>query len=214
MIEKTNPLRLETVAILLSLTFIIPALQWLVGLFVQPAALSGLIGSLLVILPLLWWALRTQKMVLLPRSRLWSWVAYLVGLLVLITLAINIHNRPVQKMTGLPRPPLEVINTILFTPLAEELVFRGLMWSFFATLFTDKDTDLGVLLGTSLLFGVEHLGYWAQTNWPLPPFAYLHALSMVAAGLVFGYLRQKSGSLAAPTLLHMLANGLILFFQS
>ena len=166
MIEKTNPLRLETVAILLSLTFIIPALQWLVGLFVQPAALSGLIGSLLVILPLLWWALRSQKMVLLPRSRLWSWLAYLVGLIVLITLAINIHNQPVQKMTGQPRPPLEVINTILFTPLAEEMVFRGLMWSIFATLFKDKDRnrDLSVLLGTSLLFGVEHLGYWAQTN--------------------------------------------------
>jgi membrane protease YdiL (CAAX protease family) len=72
---------------------------------------------------------------------------------------------------------------------------------------------LAALVGTSLLFGIEHLGYWAQSNWPLPPDAYFHAISMVFAGLFFGFFRLKSNSLAIPAVLHMLANGAILLTQ-
>ena len=54
------------------------------------------------------------------------------------------------------------------------------------------------LLGTNLL--------------ALPVEAYLHALSMVAAGICFGFFRQTSRSLTVPMMVHILAIGAILLF--
>jgi membrane protease YdiL (CAAX protease family) len=138
---------------------------------------------------------------------------YLGGAVTLVLLAINIWNGPVSKITGQARSPVEVLDVILLVPIAEELIFRGMLWSVFERLSGNANGRIIALAVTSLLFGVEHLGYWAQAGLPLPPQAFLHALSMVGAGLCFGALRWRSRSIAVPAIVHMLANGAILLTQ-
>jgi len=138
-------------------------------------------------------------------------LVYLGGMVIVALLAVNIWDKPVAKITGQARSPFEVIDVIVLVPLAEELIFRGLLWSLLESI--PGRGSIAALAATSLLFGVEHFGYWAQAGWPLPPEAVLHALSMVGAGLCFGAFRWKSRSLAVPAAIHMLANGAILLTQ-
>ena len=94
-------------------------------------------------------------------------------------------------------------------PIAEELIFCGVMWPICKRLVENSYWQVTTFLGSSLLFGVEHLGYWALSHWPLPPDAMLHAVLMVGAGVGFGIVRLASRSLTPPMLVHMFANGAI-----
>jgi membrane protease YdiL (CAAX protease family) len=195
------------------LTFAIPAMQWLVGKLVGPLPYSGLISSISIILCVCLWYGQTRAFSLLPASPLWKVFCYLGSVVVLGLLIINIRNEPVSKITGQARLPFEVIDVIILLPIAEELIFRGMMWSIFERFSQVGRASVLALVGTSLLFGVEHLGYWAQSNWPLPSEAMVHALSMVVAGVCFGIFRLTSRSLAVPMTVHTLANGVILLTQ-
>lgn len=200
--------------LLVILTFAIPALQWLAGKLALLSRFGGLVSSVVIILCVCLWYWRTKPFSFFPSPVLWKVVCYLGGLIVLGLLIINIRNAPVAKITGEPRSPLEVMDVILFAPLAEELIFRGAIWSILARFAKNSRWSVVVVLvGSSLLFGVEHLGYWAQSVWPLPVDALIHAGSMVLAGICFGLFRQTSRSLAVPVVVHMLANGAILLIQ-
>jgi membrane protease YdiL (CAAX protease family) len=204
---------LRLMAVLGVLTFAIPAMQWLVGKLGGPSPYSGLISSILIILCVSLWYGRTQAFSFLTSSPSWKLFCYLGSIVVLGLLIINIRNEPVSKITGQARLPFEVIDVIILLPIAEELVFRGMMWSIFERFSQNGRGSVVALVGTSLLFGVEHLGYWAQSNWPLPSEAMVHALSMVVAGVCFGIFRLTSRSLAVPMAVHTLVNGAILLTQ-
>jgi len=102
---------------------------------------------------------------------------------------------------------------MIFGPVAEEGLFRGVLWAMIASRYNAGSSGRMTLYATSLLFAVSHAGYWAHSYWPLPVKAYLHILIMVPAGFFFGYVRRKSGSLVFPVGFHSLANGMFLFFQ-
>lgn len=193
------------------LTFTIPAVQWLANELFAPASIRGSICSLAIIFGVYLWYARSAR--LLPAASFWRVVVYAGSMVVFILLAINIWNAPVSKITGQARSPFEVLDVIILVPVAEELIFRGALWSTFEKISASTHARAFALAVTSLLFGVEHLGYWAQAGLPLPPQAFLHALSMVGAGLCFGALRWKSSSIAVPAVIHMLANGAILLNQ-
>jgi membrane protease YdiL (CAAX protease family) len=196
------------------LTFAIPAMQWFVGQFAPLSMYQEILGSLFVISCVSLWHWRTKSFSFLPHSPHWKTICYLGWLIALGLLIINIQSAPMAKITGQARSPFEVIDVIVLSPAAEELVFRGVIWSIFIRLSKNSRwSTVFVIMGSSLLFGIEHLGYWAQSNWPLPIDAYLHALSMVVAGICFGMFRQISRSLAVPVAVHMLANGAILLIQ-
>ncbi|HTX80064.1 MAG TPA: CPBP family intramembrane glutamic endopeptidase [Longilinea sp.] len=151
---------------------------------------------------------------LLPSTSFWKVFCALGLLLTLGLLIVNIRNAPVAKITGQARSPYEVLSVILFSPIAEELIFRGIIWSILTRLSKNRRWNIAiVLVGSSLLFGVEHLGYWAQSYGSLPVEAFIHAASMVLAGICFSAFRQTSRSLAVPAVIHILANGLILLTQ-
>ncbi|HEX2996868.1 MAG TPA: CPBP family intramembrane glutamic endopeptidase [Anaerolineales bacterium] len=208
--EKTRLRFFRQVILAGVLTFIIPAAQWLTSELFPPASTRGVICSSVIILGICLWYTRTKDTFFLPAASFWKAIVYTGSMIILILLIINIRNAPIAKITGQARAPLEVLDVIVLVPLAEELIFRGVLWSVFEK-FSLNNTRAIVM--TSLLFGVEHLGYWAQAGLPLPPQAFLHALSMVGAGLCFGALRWRSGLLAVPAVIHMLANGAILFAQ-
>jgi membrane protease YdiL (CAAX protease family) len=136
-----------------------------------------------------------------------------MGISVLVVLILNVQSRPVSGITGQSRSPHEVLDVIVLGSIAEELVFRGAMWSLFQQLAKEGNENMIALVGTSILFGVEHLGYWVQSTWSLPTAAYLHSISMIVAGVFFGIFRLKTRSLTIPMFIHMLANGIILVSQ-
>jgi membrane protease YdiL (CAAX protease family) len=198
---------------LLALTFVIPATQWLAIKFIASPEFVGVISSISIIICIVFWLVKKKALHFRTFSLQWEIFCYLALIVVLGLLIFNIWNQPVSQITGKARTPFEVLDIIVLLPIAEELVFRGVIWSAIEKFPKEGIMPNTVLAGTSLLFGVEHLGYWAQSNWPLPPDAYLHAFSMIFAGLFFGYFRLKSNSLAIPAVLHMLANGAILLAQ-
>jgi membrane protease YdiL (CAAX protease family) len=200
----------STIVYLTVLTFVIPIAQWVSSKFIPRAEYGGITSSIVIILcvGLLLW--KTKRTLFLSLSSRWKLFCYLAVAAILILLTINILNRPVARITGQPRSSFEVLDVIILLPIAEELIFRGAIWS---RIQNWGFGQIAILAGTSLLFGIEHLGYWAQTSWSLPPGAYFHAFSMIFAGAFFGFFRLKSGSLTIPTALHMLANGAILLTQ-
>ncbi|HMB24877.1 MAG: lysostaphin resistance A-like protein [Chloroflexota bacterium] len=210
--EKTRLRFLRQASLVVGLTFIIPAAQWLTSELLPPASYCGVMCSSVIILGIYLWYAGTKSVLFLPAGSFWRAIVYAGSMIILILLAINIGNAPIAKITGRARTPFEVFDVIILVPLTEELIFRGVLWSVFEK-FPMNNTRAIPFVLTSLLFGVEHLGYWAQAGLPLPPQAFVHALSMVGAGLCFGALRWKSRSLAVPAVIHMLANGAILLMQ-
>jgi membrane protease YdiL (CAAX protease family) len=213
MSRKESLTTVSSIVCLIALTFAIPAMQWLANKLSGHSEYGGSISSFSTILFISLWLRKTKVFSFQTASPRWRVFYYLVLTVILGLLLFNIQNQPVSKITGEARSSFEVFDLIILLPFAEELVFRGVIWSMFEKFSKADNWNISALLGTSLSFGIEHLGYWAQSNWPLPPDAYFHAISMVFAGLFFGFFRRKSDSLAIPTVLHMLANGAILLTQ-
>jgi len=94
----------------------------------------------------------------------------------------------------------------LLVPFAEELLFRGLLWSIVAALVPQRRGSVSwATVVTALLFGVLH--------WPglygLPVAGGgAEVASALAAGLVFGALREHTGSFLPGLGLHILGNTL------
>ncbi len=188
-------------------------MQWLMGKLIAHPEYKGLISSIAIILCTGFYLKKTEASPFQALSFKWKVFNYLALIVTLGLLIFNFHNQPVSKITGQPRSPLEILDIIILLPIAEEMVFRGAIWAMLNKFLAGNNGRAIVLAGTSLLFGIEHLGYWAQSYWPLPPDAYIHAISMVFAGIFFGFFRLKSDSLAVSAMLHMLANGAILLTQ-
>lgn len=195
------------------LTFATSAMQWLIDKLIPSVQHTSLLSSVLIIICIVLWDKTTHALLWLPPSSFWKILCYSISVLVLILLTINSLNPPVARITGQVRSLSEVVDVLVFATLAEELIFRGVMWSMAKELVQTRHRRAVTLIGTSVLFGVGHLGYWALSDWPLPPEAMMHALLMVVAGAFFGGLRLASRSLFAPIAIHMLANGIILLTQ-
>ena len=119
------------------------------------------------------------------------------------SLALRHFSPSVKTLWAIPDSPFAImaalVLVVILAPLAEELLFRGwlytaLRWRFgFAAAFW----------ATSLLFAVAH---WESTH--------LYALAILPIGLVLGHVRERTGSVRATTLFHMIYNlsGLALTF--
>ena len=103
----------------------------------------------------------------------------------------------------------------LATVVFEEVAFRGVLWA----LFEAAHGALWATVVSALLFGLWHVlpaVDGARQNSPTSEVARAEHLRQVAgtvaftalAGVVFGVLRDQSGSLLAPALLHWATNGL------
>ena len=84
---------------------------------------------------------------------------------------------------------------VVFVGLGEELLFKALVQRDLSILFGWK---WGLVL-TSILFGVMHLT-WGSV---------LEVFFTASAGLIFGYLYYKTGSLTAPIFAHGAGNTIL-----
>lgn len=102
---------------------------------------------------------------------------------------------------------------VFFLGLGEELLFRGYILSRLDIAFGKPFRFFGVPWGwgavmSSALFGLMHalnLGQLGTQTWCLTPW---RGLWTFFAGLVFAFVREKSGSIAASALLHGLPQGI------
>jgi membrane protease YdiL (CAAX protease family) len=98
-----------------------------------------------------------------------------------------------------------IIYFYLFVALSEETLFRGYIQSRLNSVFGRPKRFLGVnwgwgLIISSVFFGLWHLGWKSgMLEWP-------HVLWTMFAGLIFGFVREKSESVIAPALLHGIMN--------
>jgi membrane protease YdiL (CAAX protease family) len=98
----------------------------------------------------------------------------------------------------LPTDEATWLNPVLGAPIAEELLFRGLI---FRKLEKALGTVAGILL-SAVLFALIHFPYWflsgAKSGWDL---AFAEA-EMFAQGVAFAVLFRLTGSLWAPLVYH------------
>lgn len=95
----------------------------------------------------------------------------------------------------------------LFVGFGEEILYRGYMQSRLNEVFGKPYRFFGVAYGwgailTALLFGLTHVGLLRWTLGLSADVTWAWGFWTVFSGLVFGFVREKSGSILAPALLH------------
>lgn len=131
----------------------------------------------------------------------------LVGAILAITYSIPAQNASLSNAIS------ALLFYVFFLGLGEELLFRGYIQSRLNDAFGKPFQFHGVNWGwgiiiTSILFGLMHLlniGTLSIGDWQLTPW---WGFWTFFAGLVNGFVREKTGSIVAPTLLHGLPQGI------
>ncbi len=145
---------------------------------------------------------------LLPRRRVLFWSVLMVGVGLVESFLDDWLDRPI------PRFMLEAYTTgghlpffwsavILWAPLAEEVFFRGFL---FSGLAASRIGTPGAIAVTTILFALMHVGQYE-----------VYELTQVAvAGLCFGLARARTGSLLPPLAMHVCLNfaSMILFLTT
>ena len=152
------------------------------------------------------WRYRHRLMALEWR---WSWRAPAAGMSVFLLWIISAHF--LVRESGLPDAlaafsPIargfwitsHVLASVLTVPLAEELAYRGYLMRRLRSSEFESVPYAAVgwfpLLVTAVVFGLAHGAMW---------------LPGIAAGLVYGLLLMRRGSLGEPIVAHGITNALI-----
>jgi tetratricopeptide (TPR) repeat protein/membrane protease YdiL (CAAX protease family) len=103
------------------------------------------------------------------------------------------HNLPFIEETIKGRPALAIVAVAMLMPMAEEVLFRGL-------LFGALQKRLGggwTILTTAIVFGASHGDFF-------------YFVPLTAIGVVLGWARNRTGSVWVSALVHILNNALAL----
>ena len=82
-----------------------------------------------------------------------------------------------------------IFNIIFVSPIIEEVIFRGVLWSFLKRYINEKN----VFIATSLIFAAVHIDF-------------LHVVGLLPASFLFGWFRYRTGDIKASLLCHMSNN--------
>ena len=106
--------------------------------------------------------------------------------------------------------PVDLLGTVLFVGITEEMVFRG----FLLNALLGRMEEKWALVISSALFVCIHFPIWYTSGLFATPVMLLRScLTIFALGLLFGYSFCREKNLAVPILLHMAWNcaALVLF---
>jgi membrane protease YdiL (CAAX protease family) len=92
--------------------------------------------------------------------------------------------------------PIVALGILFFTAWPEEFLFRGLLQNLFSRSFNNKWAGL---LVASLIFGLSHIFHAPYPNWK-------YVLLATIAGLFYGNVWMKTGSLLPGALVHGLVD--------
>ena len=115
---------------------------------------------------------------------------------------ISWNAKPLDLKTTIGTP----LGILFFIAIPEELLFRGLVQNLLEKILSSK---FKALIVASLFFGLTHLNNEPQMDWRYITLA-------TTAGFFYGTAYQKSRSLIAPALVHMLVDTLwvLLFLKT
>jgi membrane protease YdiL (CAAX protease family) len=142
----------------------------------------------------------TQSLLGLRRPRARQMLLWLA----LFALLVSVEELA-SRALGIPNPQpwggrysgwllaLRIVGIVLFAPLAEELVFRGVLFSRIAT---TRLGAAGAIAIPAAIFALLHVQYPA-----------LEMLLILFDGLFFGVARYSTGSVLVPIVLHSVGNG-------
>jgi membrane protease YdiL (CAAX protease family) len=141
----------------------------------------------------------------------------LTGNGILIGGVLLIINSSLASKATLGNSISALVFYVFFLGLGEELLFRGYIQSRLNTAFGRPFQFFGVNWGlgiiiTSVLFGFMHvlnLGSLAIGDWKL---SWSWGVWIFFAGFVFSFVREKTGSIVAPSLLHGLPQAIAYSF--
>lgn len=124
-----------------------------------------------------------------------SYTAFvLLGLFVFVALGIT------DSFHGVKYPFI----FFFVTPVVEELIFRGWLYGYF-----EERSKYSPVVATAILFGLHHLQYFGFVP---TPFAIFQVVYTFLLGILFGKMREKSGSVYMPMAFHILINFITLKF--
>ena len=112
----------------------------------------------------------------------------------------NPNDGSIAEMTG-GNFPIMAIGTVLFVPMAEELVHRGLVFG----LLLPKSKAVAYILSASVFAAVHVIGYLGTAPELTLVLAFIQYLP---AGLVLGWAYEKSGTIIAPMAIHATINAM------
>lgn len=126
-------------------------------------------------------------------------VAILVGILIPSINMEQEQNIGFNNVQGSTEQLLTFVSLVVLPPLAEEIVFRG----FIFTSLRNRMRFVWAMAITSVLFAIPHL----QFGDGAPPL-WIAAIDTLVLSLVLCYVRERTGSLWAPILIHAIKNGI------
>jgi uncharacterized protein len=103
---------------------------------------------------------------------------------------------------AIPKDLATWLNAILSAPIAEEVLFRGLVFR----VLLERLAVWSALMMSALLFALIHLPYWWLSGAASPAGLTLRLGTIFAYGIFFALLYRWSGSLYAPIICHVLNN--------
>jgi membrane protease YdiL (CAAX protease family) len=122
--------------------------------------------------------------------------AFAVAITSIVLRTPNLPNPMTELLTGRVSILIVAAFGITLGPLAEELLFRG----FLQPLMVRSLGTAAGILATAIPFGLLHLQQYG--------YSWRHGLMITLAGCAFGWMRHRTGSTRASTLMHAAYNAL------
>ena len=163
---------------------------------------------------------RSRNYTLLPRNIAFSikWSIYTLVLFTVVDLiTLLIFSSIVSRIKiDLKMLVIDLVWFFIFVGFAEELFFRGYSQPRLNEVFTEKykkilgieyEWSKGTLIVAVLFFGIPHIltgvnPFTGRTN--INPLIVMVTLFACFLGVLFGVLREKTGGIVLPTILHAL----------
>jgi len=187
--------------------FLLWGLGWIISFLVADVVHAlPLIGCVMVLV-LVCWSPDRFGLKLGDHRKVW-WVYLACGVVLAGYYALRWHIVPHQLLQTIGEHSQP--SAYLLVPFSEELLFRGFMYSVLAELYPESETSRRffsrAVMITAIFFGLWHWGWITAIGWF---WGLAHMVLMVGVGLVFGYVRRRSGSVLGPFFMHAVGNYIV-----
>lgn len=116
---------------------------------------------------------------------------------------ININDATIHAMTQADFLPMAVC-TVFFVPVAEELLFRGVLFAG----FYNRSPFMAFLVSTAVFSAIHVLGYIQMYPWDT---LLLCFIQYIPASIALGWAYARSGSILSPMIMHIAINAIGIF---
>lgn len=113
---------------------------------------------------------------------------------------ININDATISVMAEQDFLPLAICS-VIFVPITEELLFRGVLFAG----FYNRSPWKAFLISIAVFSAIHVMNYVFDASWDV---LLLCFLQYIPAGLALGWAYKKSDSILAPILMHMAVNAI------